>query len=77
MKKIYAIVLATVLLCGCDSFLDVTPKGKLIPSKVQDFDELIGDPINVSAANPLMEMCGDNIFMKEDYLTSYYIVGYW
>ena len=71
MKKIYAIVLATVLLCGCDSFLDVTPKGKLIPSKVQDFDELIGDPINVSAANPLMEMCGDNIFMKEDYLTSY------
>ena len=38
MKKIYAIVLATVLLCGCDSFLDVTPIGKLIPSKVQDFD---------------------------------------
>ena len=61
MKKIYIIVLTTVLLCGCNSFLDVTPKGKLIPNKVQDFDELMGDPLNVSAAYPLMEMCSDNI----------------
>ena len=71
MKKIYAIVLATVLLYGCDSFLDVTPKGKLIPSKVQDFDELIGDPLNAGNAYSLMEMCSDNIFVKDDYLTSY------
>ena len=74
MKKIYIIVLTTVLLCGCNSFLDVTPKGKLIPNKVQDFDELMGDPLNVSAAYPLMEMCSDNICMKEDYLT-YYILS--
>ena len=34
MKKIYSIVLAVILLYGCDSFLDVKPKGKLLPEKV-------------------------------------------
>ena len=41
MKRIYYVVLAIILLCGCDSFLDVTPKGMLLPEKVQDFDEMI------------------------------------
>ena len=75
MKKIYIIVLTTVLLCGCNSFLDVTPKGKLIPNKVQDFDELMGDPLNVSAAYPLMEMCSDLYERRLSYLL--YLVGQW
>lgn len=72
MKKIYCIVVLVVaLLCGCDSFLDVTPKGMLIPGKVQDFDELMGDPINVSGAYALVEMCSDNVVISDDYLTYY------
>lgn len=69
MKKIYSIVLAVILLYGCDSFLDVKPKGKLLPEKVQDFEELIGDSRNIGGAYPLAEMCSDNLFMTEERLT--------
>ena len=69
MKRIYYVVLAIILLCGCDSFLDVTPKGMLLPEKVQDFDEMIGDSRNLSAINPLAEMCSDNLYMTEERLT--------
>lgn len=69
MKKIYNIVLAVILLCGCDSFLDVTPKKMLIPEKVQDFDEMIGDSRNIGGAYPLAEMCADHVFMTEERLT--------
>lgn len=69
MKKIFSIALAGILFCGCDSFLDVTPKGKLIPEKVQDFDEMIGDSRNPSSAYPLAEMCGDNVYITEKDLT--------
>ena len=69
MKRIYYIILAIILLCGCDSFLDVTPKGMLLPEKVQDFDEMIGDSRNPGAAYPLAEMCSDNLYMTEELLT--------
>ena len=49
--------------------MDVTPKGKLLPEKVQDFDEMIGDSRNPSSINPLAEMCGDNLYMTEERLT--------
>ena len=69
MKKIYSIVLAVILLYGCDSFLDVTPKEKLLPEKVQDFEELIGDSHNIGGAYPLADICSDLIFMTEERLT--------
>ena len=69
MKRICNIALTIILVCGCDSFLDVTPKGKLLPEKVQDFDEMIGDSRNPSSINPLAEMCGDNLYMTEERLT--------
>lgn len=69
MKKIYNIALAVILLCGCDSFLDVTPKKMLIPEKVQDFDEMIGDSRNIGGAYPLAEVCADHVFMTEERLT--------
>lgn len=72
MKKIYCIIVLVVAsLCGCDSFLDVTPKGKLIPGKVQDFDELMGDPLNAGNAHSLVEMCSDNVVIPDDYLSYY------
>lgn len=69
MKRIYNLALTVILLCGCDSFLDVTPKGMLIPETVQDFDEMIGDSRNPSAVYPLADMCSDNLYMTEKLLT--------
>jgi hypothetical protein len=41
MKRIYLLILPIVLLWSCDNFLDVEPKGKAIPSTVEDFDLML------------------------------------
>lgn len=40
MKKIY-ILLLVVIACSCDEFLDVKPKGKAIPTTVEDYDLML------------------------------------
>lgn len=46
-KIIYTALIA-LLFCGCDDYLDVEPKGKVIPSKVEDFDLLLNfDPYSM------------------------------
>ncbi|MDE7073798.1 MAG: hypothetical protein K2O69_01890, partial [Odoribacter sp.] len=61
MKRLFIYVLLAGLFCSCDDFLDITPKGKLLPKTLQDYDEMMGDPAHPSAAYPLADMCGDNI----------------
>lgn len=71
MKKKYIyIALMAAMLSGCDSFLDVTPKGKLLPENTVDFDEMIGDPSLPSGAYPLVDVMGDNVVKIEDVITS-------
>ncbi len=41
MKKIILYILVLASSFGCDDFLDVKPKGKLIPDSVEDFDHLL------------------------------------
>lgn len=66
MKKIYIYMMMLMgSLSACDDFLDVTPKGKLLPKTTQDFDEMMADPLHSSSVYPLMEMCGDNVLMTE------------
>ena len=63
------IFLAAVLY-GCDDYLDVTPKGLLLPESTQDFSEMMGDPAIPSNAYPIVDLMGDNCFMEEDQLLS-------
>ena len=71
MKKIfvYMFFLATVLY-SCDDYLDVTPKGKLLPVSTQDFSEMMGDPSLPSEAYPLIDVMSDNCYMEDDRLAS-------
>lgn len=41
MKFIYTAALGALLFTSCNKYLDVKPKGKLIPSTVADFDHLL------------------------------------
>ncbi len=41
LRFIFTIISAGVALSACNKFLDVKPKGKLIPSEVADFDKLL------------------------------------
>lgn len=52
-------LLITISLVGCDSFLDVKPKGKLVPQTVEDFDLMLND---------LGVTTGADIALKDPYL---------
>ncbi|MCT4601299.1 MAG: RagB/SusD family nutrient uptake outer membrane protein [Marinifilum sp.] len=41
MKNIFMLFLLMILNTSCDDFLDVKPKGKLIPNAVEDYDNLL------------------------------------
>lgn len=72
MKKLLIYTLIAGLFCSCDDFLDVTPKGKLLPQNLQDYDEMMADPSHPSGAYPLVDMCGDNITLNEATVTSFF-----
>ncbi len=72
MKRLFIYVLLAGLFCSCDDFLDITPKGKLLPKTLQDYDEMMGDPAHPSAAYPLADMCGDNIVLTESRINSFF-----
>ncbi|GET45096.1 RagB/SusD family nutrient uptake outer membrane protein [Capnocytophaga felis] len=41
MKKIYILLAVTTIFASCDKFLDVTPKGRVIPQTTEDFRYLL------------------------------------
>lgn len=43
MKKLLYILIAIMVLTSCDDYLDVKPVGKLIPSKLEEFDRLLNN----------------------------------
>ncbi len=46
MKKILYILLGLLVLASCGKFLDVKPVGKLIPTKVEEFERLLNNSDN-------------------------------
>ncbi len=71
MKRNYIIILlAGVLLSSCDKFLDVVPKGKVIPVKTVDFDGMMADPALSGKAFPLVDVSGDNVILPEANINS-------
>lgn len=50
--KIYSLLIAVGLLSSCNNFLDVDMKGKVVPKTVEDYDEMLNDPIRFLVQNP-------------------------
>lgn len=70
IKKYILALFIPVALCSCDKYLDVKPKGKLIPKTLQDFDEMGGHPTLLSAGNAYAEQMTDDYYMTDDRLVS-------
>lgn len=64
MKKIelMIVVVAMVLLAACDDFIDTVPKGKVIPTTMDDFKSMIIDVTASSVAYPMANVCSDDVF---------------
>ncbi len=72
MKKnhIYVLLFA-LLLTSCDEYLDVEPKGKVIPSKVEDYDLLLNGgsySIHTTSDEDLLFLSADDHVSEEDKL---------
>lgn len=64
MKKILSILIAITILTGCNKYLDITEKGKVIPKTINDYYQLICD------YNTMM-MSSVNVFYVNDEIKVY------
>lgn len=61
----YTIVLAVVLFSSCNKFLDVEPKGVVIPTTLDDFAALMSAPLEVSRTANNMHFMTDEITLPD------------
>lgn len=64
--KYTAVLLAVVLFTSCNKFLDVEPKGKVIPTTLDDFIALLSNPDLARTSNNA-HFFTDEITLPEDY----------
>ncbi len=72
MKKTIIILTISILFAGCKDFLDITPKGKVIPKSITDYKEMLSDHdlFRVSTVNQLL--LSDDITIYADEAGSYF-----
>lgn len=66
----YAALVAVVLFTSCNKFLDVEPKGEVIPTTLDDFLALMSDPIRISTTSNHIHYLTDEITLPDDYRAS-------
>lgn len=64
MKKIELIIVAATLalLSSCSEYLDTIPKGKVIPTTTDDFEDMVVDVVASSVAYPISNICSDDVY---------------
>ncbi|SEW39256.1 RagB/SusD family nutrient uptake outer membrane protein [Chitinophaga arvensicola] len=72
MKKltIYPLLGLLLLTGGCKKFLDVTPKGKFLPTTVADYELFMNDLLQADAGFANIEYMGDDLSFTDDQVTS-------
>ena len=77
MKNIIYLLILTVFATSCDDWMDVEPKGKVIPSKAEDY-RLLLDNTNSWGTSPITETADldlyvtDDIDLRDDFIGSSY-----
>lgn len=78
--KLLCISLNIVFCFGCNDFLDVKPVGKLIPSQVEEFENILNNPRTVdwyhmdNNRGTLLANLGDNLQISENRANYDYVV---
>ena len=61
LKYIYISLLSLGLLSSCDKYLDVEPKGIIIPNKLDDYDKLLNSPTTTNSFSQYLIYASDDI----------------
>ena len=70
-RNIYIFLVATLVMSGCKKYLDVKPKGRLIPATVTDFDHLLDNSQSMeynfidNNRGSLLSYLTDNVVISE------------
>lgn len=76
MKKIYytiLVVAALAVFSSCNNFLDVKPKGFLIPETVQEYEGILNDPDMVKVADSFPIYMTDDAYIPDVDETGYFV----
>lgn len=66
--KLYKIIICTclVLLASCDDYLDLKPKGVVIPEKCEDYESLLNYAQLMKASEAYPNFMTDDVFLPYD-----------
>ncbi|GGH30576.1 RagB/SusD family nutrient uptake outer membrane protein [Sphingobacterium alkalisoli] len=65
IKKYSVALLITLILSGCEKFVDIQPKGQLIPTTVEDFRSLLDHVQFMNFTGSLGELAADDIYFND------------
>ncbi|PZP50644.1 MAG: hypothetical protein DI598_05100 [Pseudopedobacter saltans] len=80
MKYIVILFFISTLLISCDKYLDITPKGYVIPSSYSDLDLVLNSvTLTTTGANPLMKLSDDedNLYIDPQSLVELDLTYLW
>ncbi|MCI6618170.1 MAG: RagB/SusD family nutrient uptake outer membrane protein [Prevotella sp.] len=64
-KSILSLIAAGLLLVSCDSYLDIQPKGELIPETAADYEYLLNHPQLQKAADVYPNYMTDDVYLAD------------
>ena len=71
MKRIITYILALGLLSSCDDFIDVTPKGVVVPETVEHYQGLLNNARTTGEASASYEIACDDIYFDDARIGSF------
>jgi hypothetical protein len=66
MKKLLGILMAVILLTGCDKYIDINEKGKVIPTTIDDYYDIMCDYNTFTMSTSNSFMASDEIHVYKD-----------
>ena len=56
-----------ILFTACDDYLDIRPKGRLIPEKVEDYEKMLNEPQLLKTSTSMVAFMEDNVWGNNMY----------
>ncbi|WGU67679.1 RagB/SusD family nutrient uptake outer membrane protein [Capnocytophaga canimorsus] len=63
MKKLYFLTILTGIVISCDKYLDIEPKGSVIPTTVEDYD-LLMNSVHSTSNESVLALTADDFDMR-------------
>lgn len=66
MRKLYILILMAAIFTSCNDWLDIKPKGKIIPVKVEDYRLLMDQSQKMGSSSGFVKTYGNVLYSSDD-----------